>query len=664
VAQNEPAWLAECRCLPDYQNSALYPFINLLERELLSFEPGDLPQQRLAKLKAFLAQYGFSLEEMAPLFATLLSLPLDEGCVPMDLPPEQQKQKILQAMLSVLLNQAKHQPVLLIVEDLHWVDPSTKELLNLLIDQIPTARILTIFTFRPTFYPSWSPRSHLTSLPLSRLSRPQVVQIIERITSGVPLPAEVLEQVVTKTDGVPLFVEELTHMVLESGLLEEREECYELKGELPPLAIPTTLRASLMARLSQLRSITQEVVQLAAVLSRECSYQLLAAISGLDDEKLLSALQQLVEVEILHQRGILPQQSTYLFKHALIRDAAYESLLKTKRQQYHLRVAEVLSEQSPQTVEVEPELLAYHYTEAGIDDKAVCYWKQAGERAAKRFATSEAISHLTKGLSLLEGLPQNKSRQTVQIDLLLQQERLYERLGRRERQQAIIVQLLSLLPSDEPTTLAEVYVRQGDLYTHLGNFEDAEHALNEALTLRRKLSDAIGESNALRSMGFLRWRQGEYEQALTCNEAALAIDQQLGHVMAAATDLTNLSDVLRNLNDHERALSCLEEALQIYQTEQNQVKQGFTLYKIANVYRERGEVDQAVTYYKQAHNILEQHNDYLMASRTINAMANLFLEQGDVQESLRLYKEVARISQDIGHGQALVHPGVSYEPPP
>ena len=324
VATEPQAWLTPCQCSPYYQNTALYPLIDLLERVALRFEREESPQQKLSKLEGFLVQYGLPLAEAVPLFAALLSLPLPADYAPLTLSPEQQKQQTLHALLTILLRIAAQQPVLFVMEDLHWVDPSTLELLSLLVDQGPTARILALFTFRPDFSPPWTGRSHLTQVTLHRLPRRQAAEMIRQVAHGKALPPEVVEQIVAKTDGVPLFVEELTKMVLESGLLQEREERYELTGPLPPLAIPATLHDSLMARLDRLATV-KGLAQLGATLGREFSYELLQAVSPWDEETLQRGLHQLVEAEFLYQRG-LPPQATYLFKHALIQDAAYQSL--------------------------------------------------------------------------------------------------------------------------------------------------------------------------------------------------------------------------------------------------------------------------------------------------------------------------------------------------
>jgi class 3 adenylate cyclase/predicted ATPase len=404
VAAEPQAWLTPYQCSPYYQHSALYPIIDLLERVVLRFEREESPEQKLRKLEGFLVQYGLPLAEVVPLFAALLSLQLGADYAPLTVSPERQKQQTLQALLTILLRIAVQQPVLFVMEDLHWVDPSTLELLTLLVDQGPTARLLTLLTFRPDFSPPWTGRSHLTLVTLPRLPRRQAVEMTGRVAHGKALPPEVVAQVVAKTDGVPLFVEELTKMVLESGLLQEREECYALTGPLPSLAIPATLHDSLMARLDRLATV-KGLAQLGATLGREFAYELLQAVSPWDEGTLQQGLSQLVAAEFLYQQG-LPPQATYRFKHALIQDAAYQSLLKSTRQQSHQRIAAVLEGRFPEVCETQPELLAHHCTEAGLTEPAIAYWQRAGQHASDRSAHLEAISHLTTGIELLKSLPE------------------------------------------------------------------------------------------------------------------------------------------------------------------------------------------------------------------------------------------------------------------
>jgi class 3 adenylate cyclase/predicted ATPase len=417
VAAEPQGWLTPCQCSSYHQNTALYPWIELLERVVLRFEREESPQQKLRKLEGLLVQYGLPLAESVPLLAALLSLPLTADYAPLTMSPEQQKQQLLHTLLTILLRIAAQQPVLFVMEDLHWVDPSTLEFLSLLVDQGPTAHILALMTCRPDFSPPWTGRSHLTQVTVTRLSRQQTMEVIRQVAHGKSLPAEVVEQIVAKTDGVPLFVEELTKMVLESGLLQEREARYVLTGPLPPLAIPTTLHDSLMARLDRLAAV-KGLAQLGATLGREFAYGLLRAVSPWDEGTLQQGLHQLVAAEFLYQRGVSPQ-ATYTFKHALIQDVAYQSLLRSTRQQYHQRIAQVLEAQFPETVETQPELVAQHYTAAGGTEQAVRYWQRAGQHASDRSAYLEAINHCTTGIELLTTLPETPERTQHAVTLYI-----------------------------------------------------------------------------------------------------------------------------------------------------------------------------------------------------------------------------------------------------
>jgi predicted ATPase len=413
----EPHIRWECRSVEYAQNSALYPMIDLFQR-LLLFQAEDTPGEKFGKLEQMLRQYRLPLEESVQLFAPLFSLPLPEDrYAPLNLSPQRQRQKTLETIVAILLELAELHPVLFIIEDLHWTDPTTLEFLNLLIDQTPTASLLVLLTCRPHFQPAWHHRSYLTEITVNRLSPTQVEQIVNRLTDGKTFPQEVLQQIIAKTDGVPLFVEEMTKALLESGSLKEVDDHYELTGSFSTLAIPATLQDSLMARLDRLVT-AKAVAQYAAVIGRQFSYDLLQAVSQVDEVMLQHELGRLVEAEIVYQRG-LPPQSNYVFKHALIQDAAYQSLLRSTRQSYHRRIAEVLVAQFPDIAETQPELLAQHFTEADLIERALDYWQQAGEKAMQRSAHVEAISHLTKGLEMLQTLPETPERLQCEVNMLI-----------------------------------------------------------------------------------------------------------------------------------------------------------------------------------------------------------------------------------------------------
>jgi predicted ATPase len=583
VASEPQAWLTPCQCSPYYQNTALYPMIELLERVVLRFEREEAPSQKLRKLEGFLVQYGLPLAEALPLFAALLSLPLSAEYAPLTMAPEQQKQQTLHALLTIFVRIATQHPVLFVMEDLHWVDPTTLELLTLLVDQGPTARILALWTFRPDFSPPWTGRAHLTQLTLPRLPRQQATAMAARVAHGKALPAEVVAQVVAKTDGVPLFVEELTKMVLESGLLQEHEERYALTGPLPPLAIPATLHDSLMARLDRLAAV-KALAQLGATLGRDFTYELLHAVAPWDEGTVRRGLQQLVAAEFLYQQGV-PPQATYLFKHALIQDAAYQSLLRSTRQQYHQRIAQVLEAQFPERCATQPELLAHHYTEAGLPMQALGYWHKAGERAIERSAHLEALGHLRTGLDLLQRLPDTPARTQHELTLstalgvplratqgmgapevgqvyararaLCQQVEetpqlvpvlrglweFYELQGALQTARELGEQLLTLAQRvREVDLLLVAHNVLGDTLIWLGEFADARAHLEQGLALydpqqHRAHAFLYGYDSGVHSLAFgawALWYLGYPDQALRRIHDALTLAQELAHPFSVA----------------------------------------------------------------------------------------------------------------------------------
>jgi predicted ATPase/class 3 adenylate cyclase len=588
-------WL-ESQCLPYHQNSALYPIIDLLQR-LLTFRREESCESKTAKLETLLAQYDFLVAEAMPLFSELLCVPLGECQVGPRLNPQRQKQKTLEAVLQLLLKMAQQQPVVFVMEDLHWADASTLELLDLLISQQPAAPLFALLITRPEFSPAWENRPEINRLSLNRLTPEQIEIMVGQITGGRTLPEPVLRQIVMKTDGVPLFIEELTKMVLESGLLREVSDHYELSGPLPPLAIPATLQDSLMARLDRLAPV-KEIAQVGAAIGREFSYELIQAVTNLPEDTLQDGLAQLVDAELLYPKNLPANGTIYVFKHALIQDTAYESLLKSTRQQYHLRIAEMLKDRFTETILTQPELLAQHYTEAGIKETAVVYWEMAGRRAIEHSANVEAINHLNKGLELLRTFPENSQRHERELELLTylgvaqtaikgysdpEVEKIYTRarelcqhvertprlssamLGlwkaafiRSDLQQAheLAQECMRLTANKKDSELRlTAHIMLGVALLYQGEIITAYQYLTEAVRLYNPAehrSDAFdyGEDPGvvgLVYLAFTAWMLGYPEKALKHSNAALALAEKLDHpfTLALALNLTAWINELR-----------------------------------------------------------------------------------------------------------------------
>src|SRR6478609_3972238 len=372
---DEPHTLLHYQCSPHHTNSALYPFIAQLERAV-GFKADDAPEKRLDKLEALLAVAAPRVQDTAPLFAALLSIPFGDRYPKVAPNPAQQRRRTFAALLDQFESLARQKPILLLFEDAHWADATSLELLDLTIERIRQLPVLALFTLRPEFEPPWVGLPNVGTLTLGRLDRNNVESIVTQVAGGRALPAEVMNQIVAKTDGNPLFVEELTKTVIEGDILVEDADGYRLDGPLPPLAIPTTLQDSLMARLDRLAPV-KEISQIGAAIGREFSYSLMREVVGRDEPSLKNALAKLEQAELVFCRGE-PPDAVYSFKHALVRDAAYESLLKSRRLQLHGQIARAMEEKFPSIVVSQPEIVAHHFAEAGLFEPAVGYWLKAG----------------------------------------------------------------------------------------------------------------------------------------------------------------------------------------------------------------------------------------------------------------------------------------------
>ena len=628
---HEPHTRWECRSSEYSQNTALFPLTDLFQR-LWQFQADDSPEEKVGKLEQALSQYRLPVEESVPLFAPLLSLPIPEDHYPpLNLSPQRQRQKTLDTIVAILQEHSEQQPVLFIVDDLHWTDPTTLEFLNLVIEQIPTASVLMLLTCRPHFQPSWSHRSYLSEVTVNRLARDQIERMTTDVTGGKPLPPQVLVQITEKTDGVPLFVEEITKTILESGHLKDVDGHYELTGAFSTFTIPATLQDSLMARLDRLVS-AKAVAQYAAVIGRQFSYGLLHAVSQVNEAILQHELGKLVEAEIVYQRGVLPQ-ATYVFKHALIQDAAYESLLKSTRQQYHHRIAQVLEAEFPETTGTQPELLAHHYTEANQTEKGVQYWHHAGQRASERSAHVEAISHLTTGLALLQTLPNTPHRMHQELDFqtllgtaLLatkgyaapEVEAVYERartlcqhVGETPQLTKVLVglflfyvnrpnfqtshelgeQLLHLAhQAGDPARLLQAHMVQGVTAFWQGRLAQAWHDLEQGIALydalqHRLMAVDYGQDSGVVCRhygGWVRWFLGYPDQARTITNAMLTLAQELAHPLSLVYALSSASALHSRLREGRTAQQLAEAACALA------AEHGFTHW-VASATSRRGE---------------------------------------------------------------------------
>jgi class 3 adenylate cyclase/tetratricopeptide (TPR) repeat protein len=556
VAQ-EPHTRLRYQCSPYYTNSALYPVVEQIERAA-GFARSDDTDAKLDKLEAVLSD-----ATVAPLIAAMLFLDIARY-PPLAMSPQKQKDETLNALTEQVAAFSTRQPVLMIFEDAHWIDPTTQDLLDLLVPRVADLPVLLVVTYRPGFAPPWTGLGHVAPLALTRLGRSQASAMVERVTDGKTLPDEVLDQIVAKTDGVPLYVEELTKTVLEAGFLREEDDRYVMDGPLPPLAIPATLQDSLMARLDEMSPV-KEVAQIGACIGREFPYDLLSAVFPRGDNELQNLLIELANSELVFRRG-KPPDAAYSFKHALVQDAAYESLLKSKRQLLHAGIAKALCENFPDVLEHEPELIAHHYTRAGMSAQAVPYWLRAGKRAAEQSANAEAIAHFGKALDLLQDLPDNAGRAGQELSLHIDlvacmriSDRYDEALATLERAQEIATDLNRL------EDLALIHNYRGNIYFPLGQFETCLEQHQLAADVARRGAAVEQEARALSGLGDAYYAQGQMIKSYDHFQACVDFCRQHGLQHIEAGNRYMVAWLRQYLNDFsgaaEEAVLAVEAAL-------------------------------------------------------------------------------------------------------
>jgi class 3 adenylate cyclase len=413
---DEPHVRVRYQCSPLHANEAFYPITSEIWRAA-GFVSGEPPAARLNKLEAIIARSRLELNVIAPFLAALLSIPFDGRYPALEMTPSEQKERTIATLIALFEGLTEDAPVLALLEDAHWIDPTSLDVFSRLVERLPSQRALLVVTFRPEFAPPWVGRAHVAALQLSRFGRRNALAMVDRLVGGKALPLDVLEQIVSKTDGVPLFVEELTKTVLESGLLREENGAYVLCSGVTPLAIPSTLQDSLMARLDRLAPV-RETAQIAAAIGREFSHRLLEAVSPIRGAALQDALGQLMAAELIHARGA-PPEAAYVFKHALVQDTAYASLLRSRRQRIHADIARALEERFVDQIETAPAIVAHHYTEAGLAEPASRYWLKAAELALSRSAPTEGSRHVEVGLAMLSNTSEGPNRKSVEMGLLV-----------------------------------------------------------------------------------------------------------------------------------------------------------------------------------------------------------------------------------------------------
>ena len=649
-------------CSPHHVNSALFPFVTQLERAA-GFAPDDAGDTRLDKLRSLILETADQPDKAMALFADLLGIPTGSRHELAAMSPLQKKGLLFRAFLAQLERLAMRGPVLVVLEDVHWLDPTSRELFDQIVERLQRLPVLLIATFRPELPPPWIGFPHVTLLTLNRLAEAQARSLVERVASGKALPEEVLEQILARTEGVPLFTEELTKAVIESGLLKDAGDRYVLNGPLPPLAIPTTLHDSLMARLDRLAPV-KEIAQIGACIGREFDHELLAAVVPLPEADLAAALDRLVDAELVFRRGISPAV-TYIFKHALVRDAAYQSLLRKRRQELHAKIALALEADFPQTLESRPRIGRSHFDDAGLFEKAVSYWLQAGVLAAGRSSNVEAIAHLRSGLTSLEALPLDESRSRLELSLQLALGGpLLATKGFASREAEAVYQRAQELSRelDNDADLFTAIRGLGYVYDARANLRESTQLIDEAVDLAHRVGDPAFPVEAYHFAGAPTFYLGKFQVARDWQQQSLEVGDYHGRFHSEVYGI-NMGVYCRAYMAHcdwhlgypDRALQTAEEGLALAREVAHPFSIAIALAYLAMLHQFRREPEATLAIAEEARSLcLEYRFDYYGAwSALVRAWA--IAEQGSVEEGLAAYDAALKEFAETGAGLRMPH---------
>jgi class 3 adenylate cyclase/predicted ATPase len=570
--KSEPHTRLRCFCSPHHTDSALYPTITQLERAA-GFERDDTPEAKLDKMTSLL-DASSGQENDAQLLSELLSIPTGDRHAALNWSPQRKKEKTFDVLLRQLQMLSRQRPVFMVYEDIHWIDPSSRELLDMVVERVASLPVLLVITFRPEFQPPWTGQAHVSTLTLSRLGRREGAALVEWVAGSIVLCHEIVAEIVERTDGIPLFIEELTKAVLD-------EAATGPVSTVPPrVAVPATLHASLMARLDRLGSVARETAQVGAAIGREFTYELIAAVADRGDDALRAGLDQLVDAGLIFRRGS-PPEATFLFKHALVQDAAYGSLLKSRRQHLHGRIAQMLEERLPDQASIHPELVASHYAQAGLPDQAIDYWDKAGRLAVERSAMAEAVVHFGKAIRLLASRPESERRRARELALQLALAGALMTVkgwGSSEAGDAYARARELCRQAPEGSQLAKALNGAWAFLHNRGEIRAAYQLTDELIALSERRSDRETKLMAYRCLGTSELFRAEFGRALRHLRQALTYYDQAEHrpptltpydIRVACESFVAWTLLLLGYGDQalaqsRHALACAREMLQPY----------------------------------------------------------------------------------------------------
>ncbi|GFE87352.1 serine/threonine-protein kinase [Steroidobacter agaridevorans] len=636
-----------------YGGTAPYqPFIDVL-RQALQLGPLREDRPDIGAVVDRIRSIDASLLQFVPLYLHLLSMASDEFPLPRDLRGEHLQQAVPEALAALLARVASAAPTVLWLEDCHWSDEGSRAALHRLIEIVPNHSLFVLVTSRPAGVEQIEWASRATQIHLTALDFSASTDIVRDVLRVQRISAELAQRLFERTAGNPFFLEEICHALTETGAVATEGGEGIVAGGVASLQLPETVQAVIRTRLDALDKDALEVLRVASVIGREFSHALLADVLG-SKHDVAQALERLTRAGLVQQSSLVPDIA-YRFNHVLTHEVTYESLLSHQRRSWHRIVGAALARLTPRQVDDHAELLAHHFALAESWQQAIDHGGRAAERARALSQFADALAMLDRVRSYIDRLPDDEQRADRIADVLLQQERLCETLGKRGRQQQIVDELIALLaPRGTSSRLAQAYQRQGDLLTLLRRFDAADRALGTALRVSREHGNSALERQALRSLGLLRWHEGRHEEALSMTERALEIDRERCDELAVAGDLANLSTILKGMGEHRRAIERIEEALAIPALAQAPANLSYSLQNLANIYRDAGDPQRALEVLQRANELTRLHLLPIQRSFHLMAIAHLYLQQGQIERSLQTYQESIELSRRARYADGLV----------
>jgi tetratricopeptide (TPR) repeat protein/class 3 adenylate cyclase len=649
----QPVTILRGRCQSYAGNSAYLPFLNML-RESLGLPSGDLRATDLEDALSRLRGIDEGLVEFFPLYLHLLTISTEQFSPPKHLKGEDLRVAIMEALSALLTLRTTQQPVVLLLEDWHWVDDASADALAQLAALVPSYPMLVVVTHRPDYAADFGSGPNYTRINLTPLDLGAALEIIKSVLDVDTVPDEFAELIHSRTGGNPFFLEEISEALREDGTIEIKDRGIVLAGSLEKHQLPDTVQAVIRSRLDRMDGDARDVLCYASVIGREFTRDILQCIRP-DDTTLLQSVETLKGLGLIQQTRILPHVS-YRFKHALTQDVTYESLLHHQRKDLHGRVGEAIEQIHADQLDEQYDLLARHFTRAEHWHKAVDYGMNSSSRAWQLSQFQESLSILENTESCLMKLPDDTDRRRTLTRLLLRKERLFELMGLRRRQLQIIDRLI-VLPEvlADPAQLSEVYIRLGDVHILLRNHDAAEEALHKALDLCRQLGDAAQERKTLRSIGLLRWHQGRNQESLQVMERVLAADRKNNDLAAVIGDISNITAVLKDLGDYKRGKTYLNEAIQIAETIESTSKVAYLEHILGTVYRMMGETKSALEHHRRAAAVSESNRLWVQHGFNLSSVANIEWQQGNTEEAIQTYERAVRMLRRTRHAEGLSH---------